>query len=282
MDLHRWPGEKRIAILVSVLLESWSEGKHPAYFPRTTPLKAGAADLSASRWSEYGGNEGIWRIAAVLGQHQVPATVFCNALSAERYPEAVQHLVQRGFDIAAHGYAQDQYLLDYPPDEQRALIRKSLDVLQRTSGNRPQGWMTPVYGNDRHTTTLLVEEGVKWHCDALDFSLPRLEQTPAGPIVAIPWSEFVDNRVQRANPRAYYEVYADTFDYLYRREPGALLHLAIHAHFGGRPLVSAMLDRILDHFQRFAGVWFARHSEVARHTAQEDLDAPQLSAHFRS
>lgn len=281
MEAHRWPNENRIAIIVSVLLESWSEGKHPAYFPRTTPLKPGASDLSASRWAEYGGNEGIWRIASALGERGVPATVFCNALSAERYPDAVRHLARSGFDVAGHGYAQDQYLLDYPPQEQGALIRKSLDILERTSGARPQGWVTPVYGNDRHTTTLLVEEGVKWHCDALDYSLPRLEQTPAGPIVAIPWSEFVDNRVQRGNPRAYYEVYADTFDYLYTREHGALLHLAIHAHFGGRPLVTAMLHKILDHFERHAAVWFARHAEVARHAAEQALDEPALTAHFR-
>jgi peptidoglycan/xylan/chitin deacetylase (PgdA/CDA1 family) len=281
MEAHSWPEGHRIAVIVSVLFESWSEGKHPAYFPRTTPLKAGAADLSASRWSEFGGNEGIWRLAGLLTERAIPATVFCNALSAERYPEAVQYLAQRGLDIAGHGYAQDQYLLDYPPDEQRALIRRSLDILERTAGTRPQGWVTPVYGNDRHTTELLAEAGVKWHCDALDFSLPRLEQTPAGPIVAIPWSEFVDNRVQRGHPRAYFEVYADTFDYLHAHEHGALLHVAIHAHFGGRPLVAAMLHKILDHFGRCAGVWFARHSEVARHTAAQALEAPALTAHFR-
>ena len=281
MEAHRWPNGERVAVVVSVLFESWSEGKHPAYFPRTTPLKPGAANLSASRWSEYGGNEGIWRLASILSERGIPASVFCNGLSAERYPEAVQHAVQCGLDIAGHGYAQDQYLLDYAPEEQRALIRRSLDALERTSGTRAQGWVTPVYGNDRHTTGLLVEEGVKWHCDALDLSLPRLEQTPAGPIVAIPWSEFVDNRVQRGHPRAYFEVYADTFDYLYAHEHGSLLHLAIHAHFGGRPLVAAMLHRILDHVGRFGGVWFARHAEIARHTAEQALDQPALTAHFR-
>lgn len=142
--------------------------------------------------------------------------------------------------------------------------------------------MTPVYGNDRHTSALLVQEGVKWHCDALDYSLPRLEHTDAGPIVAIPWSEFVDNRVQRGNPRAYFEVYKDTFDYLYARERGSLLHLAIHSHFGGRPLITAMLHRILDHFSRFAGVWFARHSEIARWSAEQQLDASVLTARWRA
>jgi len=69
--------------------------------------------------------------------------------------------------------------------------------------------------------------------------------------------------------------------HLRAREQGALLHLAIHAHFGGRPLVTAMLHRILDHFGRFDGVWFARHAEIAKYTAEQALDQPLLTARLR-
>jgi hypothetical protein len=79
----------------------------------------------------------------------------------------------------------------------------------------------------------------------------------------------VDNRVQRGNPRAYFEVYADTLEYLRAHEPGSLLHLAVHAHFGGRPLIAAMLEKILAHFSRCQDVWFARHGEIARHTVAQ-------------
>ena len=33
-----WPGGKPIAVLVSILFETWSDGKGPSYFQRTTPL----------------------------------------------------------------------------------------------------------------------------------------------------------------------------------------------------------------------------------------------------
>src|SRR5438876_12175319 len=35
-----------------------------------------------------------------------------------------------------------------------------------------------------------------------------------------------------------------TFDYLYQREPPALLVLSMHCHNGGRPLVTAVFDKI--------------------------------------
>ena len=85
-----WPNGKRIAVLVGVLLESWSDGKSPTYFTRTTPLKPGAVDRAGIQWANFGGEEGVWRILQVLRAARLPATVFCNALSAERHPEAVK------------------------------------------------------------------------------------------------------------------------------------------------------------------------------------------------
>ncbi|MGH7087354.1 MAG: hypothetical protein ACREFQ_00460, partial [Stellaceae bacterium] len=65
------------------------------------------------------------------------------------------------------------------------------------------------------TPAALAAEGIGWHAEALDASLPKLLATEAGNLVALPWSEFIDNRVMRASPRDFYDVYKDTFDFLY-------------------------------------------------------------------
>ncbi|HXQ53465.1 MAG TPA: polysaccharide deacetylase family protein [Stellaceae bacterium] len=257
-----WPGGKRVAVLVSVLLENWTEGKSPTYFPRTTPLKPGAIDHGGVEWSHYGGREGIWRLLRVLERARVKATIFANALSAELYPEAVRAVIAAGHDLGAHGYAQDKYLSDLTVDEQQRSIRRALDILESQSGRRPQGWCSPVYSFTPETPELLVREGVHWHAEALDTSMPKLIETPAGPIVALPWSEFVDNRVLRASPRDYYDVYKDSFDYLYDAEPMGLLHLAVHSHFGGRPLIAAQVEKILRYVAGFPDVWVPRHAEL--------------------
>ena len=41
-----WPEGRRVAVIISVLLETWSEGKAPSYFPRTTPNKPGIPDIA--------------------------------------------------------------------------------------------------------------------------------------------------------------------------------------------------------------------------------------------
>ncbi len=86
MNLPSWPNGAHVAVLVSVLLEAWSDEKSPSYFPRTTPLKGGQIDRAGARWSEYGGKEGIWRQIKTLDDRGIRGTVFSNALAAERYP----------------------------------------------------------------------------------------------------------------------------------------------------------------------------------------------------
>lgn len=258
-----WPHGKRVAVVVSVLLETWAEGKSPTYFPRTTPLKPGTPDLPGREWSAFGGEEGVWRLVGILERAGVPGTVFANALSAETHPDLIRYIVRSGQRIAAHGYAQNEYLLDMSDEAQRETVRKCLDVLEAHSGTRPDGWMTPVYGSNAITHELLVREGLAWHADALDTSLPRLHATPSGTIVALPWSDFVDNRVLRASPRDYFDAHAEMFEYLYSHERLGLINIAIHGHFGGRPVMSAVFYRVLQHLKRHSDVWFATHAEIA-------------------
>jgi peptidoglycan/xylan/chitin deacetylase (PgdA/CDA1 family) len=275
-----WPHGKRVAILISLLLESWADGKSPSYFTRTTPLRGGAVDHAGVQWSSYGGKEGIWRLIRTLDLCHLRGSVFCNARSAELYPDAIKQIVKSGHLVEGHGYSQDQYLLEMTPEVQKATIAKSLDILAEASGERPQGWVTSVYGWNEHTVDFLVQEGITYYADALDSSMPRREKTASGEIVALPWSEFVDNRVLRTSPRDFFDVYKDSFEYLYAHEPAGILHLGIHAHFGGRPLVAAQLLKLLRYFTEFTDVWFPTHRELAKYFLDSKLEAAPFSRRF--
>jgi peptidoglycan/xylan/chitin deacetylase (PgdA/CDA1 family) len=276
-----WPHGKRMAVLISVLLESWSDGKSPTYFTRTTPLRGGAVDHAGVQWSQYGGKEGIWRLIRTLDLCHMKASVFCNGRAAELYPDAIKQIVKSGHVVEGHGYAQDQYFLEMTPEVQRATIRKVLDILGDASGSRPQGWATPVYGWNEHTFDLLVAEGVKYYADALDCSLPRREKTASGEIVALPWSEFVDNRVLRASPRDFFDVYKDSFDYLYAHEPAGLLHLGIHSHFGAW-LRGIARHKLLRYFSEFTDVWFPTHRELVQWFVDQKVEGVPYAQRFFS
>ncbi|WP_296556755.1 polysaccharide deacetylase family protein [Pigmentiphaga sp.] len=258
-----WPGGARIVVALTFLVESWSEGKAPPYSPMTSPPKPGAKDLAGITWSEYGARAGAYRLMRLARERGLPATFCVNARVAELFPEVIHAIVGQGFELAGHNYAQDEVLPGLDEAQERALIRKSLDILQRTAGVRPQGWLSSTIATTERTADLLAEEGMLWHGDYNYLDLPCQIQTRHGGMVAIPHSDFADNRVLRAAPRDFFQCYRDTFDFLYRKEPNAFINITVHGHFGGRPLISAMLDEVLGYIASHPGVWFPRHDELA-------------------
>jgi len=46
----------------------------------------------------------------------------------------------------------------------------------------------------------------------------------------------------------------------------------IHCQFGGRPLITAVLQDVLKYISQFPDVWFARHEELGRWALAADVD----------
>jgi peptidoglycan/xylan/chitin deacetylase (PgdA/CDA1 family) len=257
-----WPNGKRIAVAVSVMFETWSEGKAPSYSVQTTHLKSGAVDHAGKAWSTYGGRNGVWRIVRTLDRWQAPATFFTNAQCAELYPEAIAQIMKSGHDIAGHAHTQDKLLTYMEPDEEHATIRRSLDILEEVSGKRPTGWLSPAVAFTPHTVNFLAQEKLKWHNDVTYVDLPHRITTPHGVIAGVPKSDFTDNRVLKSSSRDLYDVYTSTFDYLYEHEPMSMLVLTLHSHFGGRPMIISVFDQIMKYISQHDDVWFATLEEL--------------------
>lgn len=275
-----YPNGARIAVALTFLVESWSEGKAPPYSPMTSPPRPGTTDLTGIQWSEYGARAGAYRLMRIAKDHGLPATFCVNARVAELFPAVVKQIVASDFELAGHNYAQDLVLPGLNEQEERDVIRTSLDILERVSGKRPCGWLSSTIAVTEHTADLLAEAGMLWHGDYNFLDQPCKRETKNGSIVAIPHSDYADNRVLRAAPRDLFQCYKDTFDYLYLKEPGAFINITVHGHFGGRPLISAVLDQMLTYLQSHPGVWFPRHDELAHWVNKNNLQEVTYAERF--
>ncbi len=260
----QWPHCARIAVVVTCLLENWSEGKGPPFTVQTTALKPGTLDRASMTWGTYGGRAGVWRLLKILDENKVSATFAANAHALELNPAAARQIVKSGHEICAHSYLQDTILAYLSLEEERGIIRKTRDTIEAVSGQKPRGWISPVLASSQHTEALVAEEGFLWYGDYNHIDLPFCVTVGSRTLVAIPHSDFADHRVLRGNPRDWYDVYQDTFDYLYRNEATAYLNITLHCHFGGRPLIAAQFDRILKYIRGFPDVWIVRHDELAQ------------------
>ncbi|GAB2566348.1 polysaccharide deacetylase family protein [Dyella jejuensis] len=263
------PSGKRVAVCITVLLETWSEGNAPSYSVQTTPLKPGTVNHAGISWASYGAREGVWRILRTLDRHKSQATFFTSARCVEDYPASVRGVVAAGHDIAGHAYTQDGLLTYLDAEEERATIHRSLDLLNSVSARPVTGWLSPVLAFTPRTPEFLAEAGLTWHSDVNYADLPHAITTPSGQLIAIPNSDFTDNRVLRGSPRDWVDVYTHTIDFLREHEPGSFLAIALHCQFGGRPMMVAALNDILAYYNRLSDVWIVSHETMAKHIIQQ-------------
>jgi peptidoglycan/xylan/chitin deacetylase (PgdA/CDA1 family) len=271
-DTRTWPNGKKVAVSVNVMFETWSEGHAPTYSVQTTHLKSGTVDHASKAWSTYGGRVGVWRIISMLDRLRIPGTFFTNARCAEEYPDAVRQIVKSGHDLGGHAYTQDQLLAYMSLAEQEMTIRKSVDILEACGGKKVTGWGSPVVAFTPETAGFLAKAGLAWTTDVTYVDLPIKIRTPNGVIAGVPTTDFSDNRVMRASPRDLYDAHKGTIDYLVGNEPLGLMVIVIHCQFGGRPLITAVLQEILTYMSGLPAIWFARHDELARWALAQDVD----------
>ncbi|WP_011580142.1 MULTISPECIES: polysaccharide deacetylase family protein [Chelativorans] len=267
-----WPNGKKVAVSVTVMFETWSDEAAPNYSVQATSLKSGTVDHAAKAWSTYGGRVGVWRLNRLLTKHGIRGTFFTNGRCAELYPDAVRQLVASGHDLAAHSYTHDSILAYMSLDEQREMIRRSVGLLEDCTGRKVKGWGSPAVAFTPETAGFLAQQGLSWTCDITYVDLPIRIRTAYGDIAGVPTTDFSDNRVLKANTWDLADVYKGMMNYLRENEPMSMLTMVIHCQFGGRPLVSAVIDEILKYFKSFDDVWFATHDELAQWALEAQAD----------
>lgn len=269
----RWPGGKRIAVLVRVAFEAWSDDHWPGIGPMGNPLKPGFPDLNARGWAEYAYRRGIFRVLEALARHRVKATVMVCGILAERYPQIVRRIAEAGHEVAAHSYAMDRMAIYLSEEEERRNIRRTAQLIERASGARPVGWINPRGTPSTNTARLLAEEGFEWHGDTLNDDLPYLVRFGRRSIVAIPSTMEVNDlplAVKHGQPPGVFvENFRQWLAYARRRERGACkTDPTIHAHVFGRPAGIWAFERVLQIARRSRDVWIGTRAQVAAHVRE--------------
>lgn len=266
-----WPNDKRIAIFFRVSFEWWSDDKWPGIGPMGNPLKAGVPDLNAVGWAEYGHRRGIFRILDVLARQKIKATVNVSGIMAERYPSTVRSITDAGHEVVAHSYTMDMIPAYLSEDEEKANIRRTTELIEKATGKRPKGWISPRSTPSLRSPRLLAEAGYEWHGDTLNDDLPYLIQYPDRSIVAFPNNTEVNDLplyMRYGNsPRVYVEIFEDWLESVRKRETGPVrMDPAIHTHVFGRQPGLSMYERVIEIAKGSDDIWIGTRSEAVAHT----------------
>src|SRR5258708_40129368 len=110
---------------------------------------------------EFGATIGAPRLLEVLERYSIPSTWFVPGHTAESWPEVTAEIAARGHEIGAHGYLHEAFD-QLSTEALKQVGRKSNDVLERISGQRPRGLPVPARASEGQLAELTVEAGVPY------------------------------------------------------------------------------------------------------------------------
>jgi peptidoglycan/xylan/chitin deacetylase (PgdA/CDA1 family) len=270
----RWPDAARLAMSFVVNVEEGSE-----YSPRdgdTNPdpvdelgvtLKRPVRSLGNESNYRYGIQAGAPRVLALLQHYGVKATFTAAAVALERAPDLARAIVAGGHEVCAHGYRWvHQFRLN--EDEEREFIRKAVASLEKTTGQRPSGWLSR-YLSTPHTRRLLIEEGFTYHMDDYSDDVPFWDVMSGKAILVIPYAlDTNDMKLWTApalTPEQWLAYAVETFEVLYdegETQP-RMMSLGVHLRIIGRPGRIRALERLIQHVQSRSSVWVATRHQIA-------------------
>jgi peptidoglycan/xylan/chitin deacetylase (PgdA/CDA1 family) len=231
----------------------------------------------------YGLTRGGPRVMRLLEQHQLPVTFTACALALERAPElAAEIRRQARHEVTSHGYRwAHQFHMN--EEQERGYIRQAVESLERTTGQRPQGWLSRYLLTD-NTRRLLAEEGFLYHMDDYGDDEPSWDCSHSRPIVVMPYQ--VDNNDMKMwaepsyTPDQWLKYALDNLQWSLKEGEHEvnMMSLGLHLRIIGRPGRIWALEKFLSHVQDLngqgAGIWVATRAQIARHFAQHVAAQP--------
>jgi peptidoglycan/xylan/chitin deacetylase (PgdA/CDA1 family) len=230
---------------------------------------------SALSRGAYGANEGVPRILRLLDRYNLPATFFIPGDTADRHPDETRAILNAGHEIGHHGYLHEP-----PPrltlEEERTMIERGLDALNRITGTKPRGYRSPAWELSKSTFSLLEEYGFDYDASQLGADRPhwvsdagrqtRLveipsawELTDSGHFMMVPSAGQPGGKA----PSHVEEIWREDFNGMYEEGGDVCFILTMHPQIIGRHHRLRMLERIIQHILAHDHVWIAQMSDIA-------------------
>ncbi|RVT81872.1 polysaccharide deacetylase [Rhodobacteraceae bacterium CCMM004] len=263
-----WPGGAKVACAITLDMDADSL-VHIHHGP-------GAANkLSATSMLRYGPEVAVPRILDTYRRFGLKQSFFIPAWCIENHPKAVEAVVADGHEVGYHGYIHEAPN-SLSREQEHEWMGRSIEIIERHTGQRPRGNRSPLYHMSAHTPALLAAEGFVYDTSLMGDEVPYFLDTDAGSLVELPvswatddWPPYVhapdlNYMFQVLPPERAMEVFLAEFEAL-RAAPGGVWIGVWHPFVSGRLSRWQRVEAMIEHMLDTGDVWFATLEEIARH-----------------
>lgn len=273
-----WPNNKRLAIIITINMETWDliKDTEEAYYaggPSILPdlLPGNVPDFPNYMWREYGQRVGVWRLLDVFDELSVKPECTVNAKTCLERHEMVKAAMDRKLQIIPHNYEQGELLTEYfnDPIKEEEVIKNTLEVYRETTSLIPQGWLSSSLRGTENTANILVKNGIRFYCDAMNDDQPYMIDTDSGSIVSIPYSNEINDftlLTRRGHTTdEFRDILIEEMNVLYEesKETSKIMNIGLHPHVSGRAYRVRAIKEFLEAAKELEGIWWATRSQIA-------------------
>lgn len=270
MEEINWPQGKKCAAMITVNLSAelfWLQlDPNCVNMPKTLSM------------GQYGMTRGLERVLDVLDNHKIKATFFVPGRVAELYASKVKDISTKGHEIAALGYQHENMaLLSY--EEQEAVMKKSMDSIEKYCGVTPKGFRAPEGELTLETLKIAQKAGILYSSNLSDDDRPYKKDIGTGKAlleIPIHWAlydlpyfafnyrpAFPKGQGRIANYTGVLNNWKDEF-YGYHNY-GLCYVLQVDPQTIGNPGRIGLFEEILDYMQENEDVWFTTGMEMVKY-----------------
>ncbi len=211
---------------------------------------------------EYGTRVGFYRLLDAFAKAGVTVSVAANGAIAERYPQIIADIGAAGHEIIAPSTDMNGTIASGLAEaDERALIAKTAETLEKATGVRPRGWLSIARSQSWNTPSLLKEAGFTYCCDWVNDELPYRFNNG---LINLPLNHELSDRqiitVQQQSADSYGEQMLDAFDWLAgeaKTYGGRMLPLNVTPYIMALPYRIGAFETLLGALAARPGAWFA-------------------------
>jgi hypothetical protein len=273
-----WPDGKKVAVCFVLYVEVWGHDHGPNFRP---DMNGRTPDLVDEAFREYAINWGVPRVGRLFKEMKLPLSLALNSQFPEQRPEIWKDLRTSvpSAPIIAHGFnnSTDLLPLDKGPAAQRAYIRKTIDMIEQSTGRRSVGWSSPSVYPNAETFAATAAEGIRYSLDGMDSDiLSRLETKP--PLVLLPYPPTV---VDMGQYLARFKEASDLeklwIDYVTElareaavdpKREATVVAIGLHPFVVGTPAGASAMRRVLENLNKLQLVWITDVEAVLKAAGQ--------------
>lgn len=257
---YPWPEPYRAAACFSVDVDATA--------PYLWQHRHGLPDtLAVLEHRRFGMRRGLARLVAMLNRLEIRGSFFVPACVAEENPDLLPGLLDRGHEIALHGFFHE--LVGETSDAAfTEALERSIELFIRQTGKQPAGFRSPAWEMTPHMLRDLNRFGL-WDSSLMGEDVPYT----VADVTEVPVRWDTDDAIffkflggGDKTPRPDFEVarhWQD--DARAQHAEGALFMLTVHDWISGRASRVDFLEQLLQGIQARHDTWIATCGELAAH-----------------